>query len=90
MATILNKYAWLAETIYEARRITFKEISRKWQENEDLSRGAELPLRTFHKWCDGIFDMFGFMIECDRKNGYTYYIANENEIRRGRNEALDL
>ena len=45
----LNKYVWLVETIYRARRISLKEINRRWLAN-DMSDGLEIPERTFHKW----------------------------------------
>ena len=50
MSKILNKYIWLAETIYKARKITFEEINEEWRKEVDFSGGEDLPLRTFHKW----------------------------------------
>ena len=79
---LLNKYVWLVETIYKAGRITFEEINEKWLDN-DMSEGVELALRTFHKWRIAAEEMFGLVIECERKGGYHYYIANADEIRRG-------
>ncbi len=82
MNNLLNKYVWLVETIYKARRITFEEINQKWLDN-DLSGGVELPLRTFHKWRIAAEDMFGLIIECERKGGYHYFIANAEDIKTG-------
>ena len=79
---LLNKYVWLVETIYKARRITFEEINEKWLDN-DMSEGVELALRTFHKLRIAVEEMFGLIIECERKGGYHYYIANADEIRKG-------
>ena len=79
---LLNKYVWLIETIYKAKRITFEEINEKWLAN-DLSEGIELPLRTFHKWRIAAEEMFGLIIECERKGGYHYYIANAHELKGG-------
>lgn len=79
---LLNKYVWLVETIYKARRITFEEINEKWLDN-DMSEGVELALRTFHKWRIAVEEMFGLIIECERKGGYHYYIANADEIKKG-------
>ena len=79
---LLNKYVWLVETIYKAKRITFEEINKKWLEN-DMSEGVELALRTFHKWRIAAEEMFGLIIECERKGGYHYYIANTDEIKSG-------
>ena len=77
---LINKYVWLVETIYKAKRITFEELNEKWLEN-DLSEGIELALRTFHKWRIAAEEMFGLVIECERKGGYHYYIANANELK---------
>ena len=77
---LLNKYIWLVETIHKARRITFEEINERWLDNE-MSEGVELPLRTFHKWRIAIEEMFGLIIDCERKGGYHYYIANADELK---------
>ncbi|MBQ8888754.1 MAG: WYL domain-containing protein [Bacteroidaceae bacterium] len=80
---LLNKYVWLVETIYKAKRITFEEISEKWLDNKELSEGVDLPLRTFHKWRIAAEEMFGLIIDCERKGGYHYYIQNAEDIKRG-------
>lgn len=82
MNNLLNKYVWLVETIYKAKRITFEEINERWLGSE-ISEGVELALRTFHKWRIAVEDMFGLIIECERKGGYHYYIANAEELKTG-------
>lgn len=79
--SIANKYVWLVETIYNAGRITFDEISRKWEET-DLSEGMPLALRTFHKWRQTAEEMFDVNIECERKGGYHYYIDNPEDLKK--------
>ena len=37
-----NKLVWIVETIYNAGKITFEDLNRKWMDNEDLSGGEEL------------------------------------------------
>ena len=78
---LLGKYVWLVETIYNAGRITFEEINQKWL--DDDMDNKEIPLRTFHKWRIAAEDMFGLIIDCERKGGYHYYIGNANEIEGG-------
>ena len=70
------------ETIYKAKQITFEEINEMWLAN-DLSEGVELALRTFHKWRIAAEEMFGLIIECERKGVYHYYIANAHELKGG-------
>lgn len=79
---LLNKYIWLVETIYKAKRITIEEINEKWLDTE-MSEGVELALRTFHKWRIAVEEIFGLIIDCERKGGYHYYIQNEDEIKSG-------
>ena len=80
---IINKYVWLVETIYRARMISFEDINRKWLDDEDFSEGIELPLRTFHKWRIAVEEMFGLIIENEKRGEYRYYIENEDVITKG-------
>ena len=77
---LVGKYVWLIETIYRARRITFKEINKRWRDNVEMSGGEDIPLRTFNNWRYAIQDMFGFFIENERCGDYRYYIDNEEDI----------
>lgn len=78
-----NKLAWIVETIQKARKITFEDLNRKWQENEDLSFGEPLLKRTFHKWRQNIADTFGLDIECEKTAPYHYYIENADDLEQG-------
>ena len=71
---------WLIETIYRAKRITFKEINERWRDNVEMSGGEDIPLRTFNNWRYAIQDMFGLFIENERCGNYRYYIENEEDI----------
>ena len=77
---LVGKYVWLIETIYRARRITFKEINERWRDNVEMSGGEDIPLRTFNNWRYAIQDMFGLFIENERCGDYRYYIENEEDI----------
>lgn len=78
---LLGKYVWLVETIYNAGHITFEEINQKWLD-DDMDK-EPIPLRTFHKWRIAAEDMFGLVIDCERKGGYHYYIGNAREVESG-------
>ena len=79
---LLNKYVWLVETIYKAKKITYEEINQSWLDN-DLSEGNPLPLRTFHKWRIAIEEMFGLIIENEQSGRYRYHIQNADELKNG-------
>ena len=79
---LLNKYVWLVETIYKAKKISFEEINRRWLDN-DLSEGKELPKRTFHKWRVAIEEMFGLIIENENCGQYRFFIQNADDLRNG-------
>ena len=75
----INKYVWLVETLYHAKKITLKEINRRWLDT-DLSEGLEIPRRTFHTWKNAVEDMFGLVIMCDKSDGDRYYIENREVL----------
>lgn len=75
-----KEYIWLVNTIRKARRITFAEIQEKWLDT-DMSEGVELARSTFARHKDAIEDIFGIYIDCDRQNGYEYYIGNDYVLR---------
>ena len=77
---LLNKYVWLVETIYKAKRISFEEICQHWLDN-DMSEGKPMSIRTFHKWRIAIEEMFGLIIENENGGQYRYYIENADELR---------
>ena len=79
---LLNKYVWLVETIYKAKKISFKEINKRWLDN-DLSEGKEMSIRTFHKWRQTIEEMFGLIIENETGGQYRYYIENADDLSNG-------
>lgn len=79
---LLNKYVWLVETIYKAKKISFEEINRRWLDN-DMSEDKPLSIRTFHKWRIAIEEMFGLIIENEQGGQYRYYIQNAYELRSG-------
>ena len=75
----INKYVWLVETLYRAKKITLKEINRRWLDT-DLSEGLEIPRRTFHSWKNAVEEMFGLVIMCDKSDGDRYYIENREVL----------
>ena len=79
---LLNKYVWLVETIYKAKKISFEDINRRWMDN-DMSEGKELPKRTFHKWRIAIEEMFGLIIENENSGQYRFFIQNADDLRNG-------
>ena len=75
----INKYVWLVETLYKAKKITLKEINRRWLET-DLSEGLEIPRRTFHTWKNEVEDLFDLIIKCDKRDGDRYFIENREVL----------
>lgn len=79
---LFRRYIWLIDTIYRAGKITLEEINAKWLRNE-MSEGEKLPRRTFHNHRAAIEEIFNINIECDKRNGYVYYIDNKDDMERG-------
>ena len=82
-ANLFGRYVWLIDILQRHKRLTFQEINDLWKES-DLGYGDDLPLRTFHNHQKAIKDIFDVYIECDKKDGYRYYI-DEPERLEGNN-----
>ena len=80
-AFLFRQYTWLVDTIRNARRINLQSLSDKWKETE-MSGGFPLSRTTFNRQRDAVLDMFGLVIDCQRKGGNTYYILNEYELQK--------
>lgn len=78
--TLFKEYVWLVNTIYKAREITFAEINKRWVQTE-MSEGIAFSRTTFHRHRIAIEEIFGLLIDCDKKNGNKYYIGNEYVLR---------
>ncbi len=79
---LFNRYIWLVDTIYRSKEISYEEINEKWMRSL-MSEGEELPLRTFHNHRKAVQEIFGIEIECNKRNGYVYYIKNVEDIEKG-------
>ncbi len=80
---LFHRYVWLVDTIYRSGKITFEELNDKWTRSGLNESGDDLPLKTFHNHKTAIQAMFDIDIECDKRNGYTYYIDNSDDVERG-------
>ena len=78
--SLITKYVWVIDTIYRRRKISFKELNELWL-RDDISRGVEIPKRTFDNWRSVISDMFGISISNEGRGEYRYYIENEDDLR---------
>lgn len=77
--SLITKYVWVIDTIYKAGKISFKDLNNRWLHDE-ISRGVDIPKRTFDNWRYVIFDMFGINIVNENCGEYRYFIENEEDI----------
>ncbi|MDE6542717.1 MAG: WYL domain-containing protein [Muribaculaceae bacterium] len=79
---LIRRYVWLIDTIRRAGHITLDEINEKWLQERTLRLEDEtdLPERTFHRHRQAIADIFGIDILCNRYDGNTYYIENDDVL----------
>ena len=76
------RYIWLLNTLLDSDPLSFEEIALLWKD-DPLSDG-ELPLRTFHEHRKGIKEMFGVEIECNKTDGFRYYVKNPEVLSQER------
>ena len=77
-AQIFHQYIWIITTLMNHRKLTFEQLSRKWQDAE-VADGKPLQRSSFNRHRDAIFDMFGIIIDCEAKT-YRYYISNPETL----------
>ena len=77
---LFKEYIWLVNTINFAGKITLEDINRKWVET-DMSEGLPIVRSTFNRHKDAIQDIFGIDIECDKRDGFKYYIGNSEVLK---------
>ena len=88
-ANIIGRYVWLVDTLRRYKRLTFKEINELWQES-GLGYGDVFPKRTFHNHQKAIVDLFDVYIECDRKDGYRYYLDEPERLEGNIQELINF
>ncbi len=76
---LFKEYIWLVNTINLAGKITLEDINRKWLDT-DMSEGLPMVRSTFNRHKDAIQDIFGIDIECDKRDGFKYYIGNSEVL----------
>ena len=78
---VLQRCLWLLDMLSRYKKLTFKEIQKKW-ESSYMYEGKPLNLRTFHLHRKNVENIFNITIECDDRDGYRYYIADDTTIQR--------
>ena len=76
MATKLEKYIWLVDTLRRSGGLTLEELGRAWDRSSVNDTGTELTVRSFRRYCREIEDRFGIRIRCDRHD-FTYTVEEE-------------
>ena len=75
------KYIWLLDTLLTSKPLTFEQICMLWEDCPAFD--GPLAKRTFHEYRDGIKEMFGVDIDCDRKKN-TYFVKNPEVLDENR------
>lgn len=68
---------WIAKTLKNCKRgLSLEELNNIWLNDENLSGGIEIGQRKFQRHKKVLLNSFGIKIECDKEDGYRYYISN--------------
>lgn len=78
--TLFQQYIWLVNVLKKHSRLTLDEINEKWLDTE-MSDGVKIARTTFNRHREAILDMFGIVIECNKKDGFRYFIENEEVLQ---------
>lgn len=79
-ALLLRQYVWLLDTINSAGSISRQELNSRWSRASINDCKANISERSFHRYKNEIFDLFGIIIFYSKSRGY--YIENSQDIKR--------
>ena len=80
-AQIFHQYIWIINTLRAYRKLPLEELNQKWID-DGVADGNPLYRSSFNRHRDAIQDMFGIIIDCERKT-YKYYISNPEVLSDG-------
>ena len=69
-------YSWLIGLL-DRKHLTFEEIADEWKEAHANQNNDVLDKRTFHRYRENIQSQFGISVECDKSDGYRYYVKRD-------------
>ena len=69
-------YSWLIGLL-DSAHLTFEEIADEWKEARANQNNDVLDKRTFHRYRENIQSQFGISVECDKSDGYRYYVKRD-------------
>ena len=61
----------------DRKHLTFEEIADEWKEARANQDNDVLDKRTFHRYRDNIQSQFGISVECNKSDGYRYYLKRD-------------
>ena len=65
-AQIFHQYIWIINALRAFGQLTLEELNEKWVEDK-VNEGNALPRSSFNRHRDAILDMFGIVIDCNKK-----------------------
>ena len=80
-AVIFHQYIWIINKLKACGGLTFEQLNRKWMDDR-VADGNPLAIATFHRHRKDIVDMFGIIIDCDKRT-YKYVISNPQAMTDG-------
>jgi len=80
---LFRRYVWLVDIVFRYGGITLEEINERWRKSSLNEDQKNLPTKTFHNHKVAIQHMFDIVIECDKRNGYKYFIDNSDDLQKG-------
>ena len=69
-------YSWLIGLL-DRKHLTFEEIADEWKEARANQDNDVLDKRTFHRYRENILSQFGISVECNKSDGYRYFVKRD-------------
>ncbi|MDE6770837.1 MAG: WYL domain-containing protein [Muribaculaceae bacterium] len=85
---LISRYVWIVDTLTRYERLTRQQLNKLWVRSA-LSKGEEMPERTFFNYRRAIEENFQIDILCDKQGRYYIHPQNSRQTRAFTNWMLD-
>lgn len=79
-SSIFKEYVWLLSLIKRNGKISFADISHRWEHSSLNETGLPMSRTTFNRHRLAIEEIFDVVTVCDKSDGYKYHIKSNSPL----------
>lgn len=72
---------WLVNALLNYEKLSLEELRQLWDESEEFAENGAFHRIKLQRIIAAAQDILGVVIECDRRDGYRYYISANKSVK---------